>query len=173
MEAGDALVVMGRIVAPYGIQGWVKVVPNTEVIDNLLSYKTWQIGKEGNFRKVKLKSGKVHSDVLVVTLEGINDRDTAFACKGSQIAVLRSELPALDDDSEVYWSDLIGLAVKNQQDVDFGKIADVFETGANDVIVVERETEGQAERLIPFTEQTVIEVNVEQQTMLVDWDEDY
>jgi|TARA_B110000208_G_scaffold41095_1_gene54420 16S rRNA processing protein RimM len=173
MEAGDALVVMGRIVAPYGVQGWVKVVPNTEVIDNLLSYKSWQIGKEGNFRKVKLKSGKVHSDVLVVKLEGINDRDTAFACKGSQIAVLRSELPALDDDSEVYWSDLIGLAVKNQQDVDFGKVTDVFETGANDVIVVKSETEGQAERLIPFTEQTVIEVNVEQQTMLVDWDEDY
>ena len=64
-------------------------------------------------------------------------------------------------------------AVKNQQDVDFGKVTDVFETGANDVIVVKSETEGQAERLIPFTEQTVIEVNVEQQTMLVDWDEDY
>ena len=165
----DTLVVMGRIVAPYGVKGWVKVVPNTEAIDNLLSYKAWQIGKEGDFRKVKLKSGKVHKDVLVIKLEGINDRDAAFACKGLQVAVLRSELPELDDDSEVYWSDLIGLNVKNQQDVDFGKIADVFETGANDVIVVK----GETERLIPFTEQTVINVDVAKQTMLVDWDEDY
>ena len=165
----DTLVVMGRIVAPYGVKGWVKVVPNTEAIDNLLSYKAWQIGKEGNFRKVKLKSGKVHNDVLVIKLEGINDRDAAFVCKGLQVAVLRSELPELDDDSEVYCSDLIGLVVKNQQDVDFGKIVDVFETGANDVIVVK----GETERLIPFTEQTVINVDVVQQTMLVDWDEDY
>lgn len=165
----DKLVVMGRIVAPYGVQGWVKVVPETEAMNNLLSYKAWQIGKDGDWRKINLKSGKVHNDVLVVKLEGVNDRDAAFACKGSQVAVLRSELPELDDDSEVYWADLIGITVKNQQDVDFGKIADVFETGANDVIVVK----GETERLIPFTEQTVIDVNVAQKTMLVDWDEDY
>ena len=165
----ESLVVMGRIVAPYGVQGWVKVVPSTEAIENLLSYKTWQIGKEGDWRKIKLKSGKVHNDVLLIKLESINDRDAAFACKGLQVAVLRSELPDLDEENEVYWSDLIGLAVKNKQDVDFGKVTDVFETGANDVLVVE----GEKERLIPFAEQTVIEVNVEQQTMLVDWDEDY
>ena len=165
----ESLVVMGRIVAPYGVQGWVKVVPSTEAIENLLSYKTWQIGKEGDWRKIKLKSGKVHNDVLLIKLESINDRDAAFACKGLQVAVLRSELPDLNEENEVYWSDLIGLAVKNKQDVDFGKVTDVFETGANDVLVVE----GEKERLIPFAEQTVIEVNVEQQTMLVDWDEDY
>ncbi len=164
----DKLVIMGRIVAPYGVKGWVKVLPETEQIDGLLEYKTWQIGKSSDWRSIKLKSGKVHNDVLVVKLEGINDRDAAFACKGQQVAVPREALPELDE-TEFYWSDLIGLAVKNQQDVVFGKIADVFETGANDVIVVK----GDIERLIPFTEQTVVEVNVEKQTMLVDWDADF
>jgi len=165
----DKLVVMGRIVAPYGVKGWVKVLPDTETIDSLLSYKTWQIGRGDDWRNIKLKSGKVHNEVLLIKLEGINDRDAAFACKGLQVAVPRSVLPVLDDTNEVYWSDLIGLAVRNQQGVDFGKIADVFETGANDVLVVK----GERERLIPFAEQTVVEVNVEQQTMLVDWDADY
>ncbi len=164
----DNLVVMGRIVAPYGVKGWVKVLPDTEALDGLLDYETWQIGKDGNWQQIKLKSGKVHNDVLVVKLEGINDRDAAFACKGMQIAVPRDVLPELDD-SEYYWSDLIGLAVTNQQGVNFGKIIDVFETGANDVIVVK----GEVERLIPFAEHTVIDVNIAQQTMLVDWDEDY
>jgi 16S rRNA processing protein RimM len=164
----DNLVIMGRIVAPYGVLGWLKVLPDTELIDGLLEYNAWQIGKNNDWREIKLKSGKVHNDVLVVKLEGIDDRDAAFACKGQLVAVPREALPELDD-GEVYWSDLIGLAVNNQQGVDFGKVIDVFETGANDVIVVK----GDVERLIPYTEQTVVKVDVEQQTMLVDWDEDY
>ncbi|MFW5440289.1 MAG: ribosome maturation factor RimM [Methylophilaceae bacterium] len=165
----DSLVIMGRIVAPYGVKGWVKVLPDTELIDGLLEYTTWQIGKGADWRAIKLKSGKVHNDVLVVKLEGINDRDAAFACKGQQVAVPREALPQLDNDTEFYWSDLIGLTVKNKQDVDFGKIVDVFETGANDVILVK----GEIDRLIPFTEQTVIEVSIENQSMLVDWDGDF
>lgn len=165
----ESLVIMGRIVAPYGVQGWVKVLPDTEALDGLLDYQTWQIGKEGNWKQIKLMSGKVHNDVLVVKLEGVNDRDAAFACKGMQIAVPRDALPELDDEDGFYWSDLIGLAVTNQQGVAFGKIVDVFETGANDVIVVQ----GEVERLIPFAEHTVIKVDIAQQTMLVDWDEDY
>lgn len=165
----ESLVIMGRIVAPYGVQGWVKVLPDTEALDGLLDYQTWQIGKENNWKQIKLLSGKVHNDVLVVKLEGVNDRDAAFACKGMQIAVPRDALPELDDEDGFYWSDLIGLAVTNQQGVAFGKIVDVFETGANDVIVVK----GEVERLIPFAEHTVIKVDIAQQTMLVDWDEDY
>lgn len=164
----DSLVIMGRIVAPYGVKGWVKVLPSTELVDGLLDYKTWQIGKGVDWQSIKLKSGKVHNDVLVVKLEGVDDRDAAFACKGKQVAVPREALPALDG-TEFYWSDLVGLAVKNQQDVDFGKVIDVFETGANDVIVVK----GEVERLIPFTEQAVVTVDLEKQTILVDWDADF
>jgi 16S rRNA processing protein RimM len=164
----DELVIMGRIVAPYGVQGWLKVIPDTEYVDGLLSFNTWRIGNEQGWQTIRLKSGKVHNDILLAKLEGINDRDAAFACKGQLVAVLRSELPTLGS-SEFYWSDLIGLTVKNQQGVDFGKITDVFETGANDVIIVK----GEIDRLIPFTEQTVIEVNVKEQTMLVDWDADF
>lgn len=164
----DKLVIMGRIVAPYGIKGWVKVAPDTELIDGLLDYKIWQIGKGTDWRAIKLKSGKVHNDLLLAKLEGVNDRDAAFACKGQLVAVPRDALPVLDK-TEFYWSDLIGLAVKNQQGVDFGKVADIFETGANDVIVVK----GGVDRLIPYGEQTVIEVNLEQQTILVDWDEGF
>lgn len=169
MEAEVAkLVIMGRIVAPYGVKGWVKVLPDTEVLDSLLDYKTWLIGKGNDWHAIKLKSGKVHNDVLLAKLEGVNDRDAAFACKGQQVAVPRDTLPTLDE-TEFYWSDLIGLAVKNQQSVDFGSITEVFETGANDVLVVK----GDVERLIPFTAQTVTEVSIENKTMLVDWDEDF
>ena len=161
---------MGRVVAPYGVLGWLKIHPDTEIFDGLLDYKSWWIGKDNDWRELKVESAKVHNDVLVVKLQGVDDRDAAFACKGKQIAVPRILLPKLDDD-EYYWSDLIGLNVKNLQDVDFGKISDVFATGANDVIVAKND-EGQ-ERLMPYIEGVIIEVDIIAKTMLVDWDADF
>jgi len=164
---------MGRIVAPYGVYGWLKVLPDTEVLDGLFDYDAWWIGKQDNWREVVVEQAKIHNDVLVVKLAGVDDRDQAFACKGLQVAVPRDALP-VPDDNEYYWSDLIGLAVKNQQDVDFGYVTDVFETGANDVLVVKTGKEnGNIERLIPFIDQVVIAVDVVAKTMLVDWDADF
>lgn len=167
------MVVMGRIVAPYGVLGWLKILPDTETLDSLFDYPTWWVGKGEQWRELKVESLKIHNDVLLAKLAGVNDRDMAFACKGQQVAVPREDLPE-PDENEYYWSDLIGLSVKNQQNVDFGKITDVFETGANDVLVVNTDKEqGNIERLIPFIDQVVIEVNLEAGTMLVDWDADF
>ncbi|MGQ0442385.1 MAG: ribosome maturation factor RimM [Methylophilaceae bacterium] len=162
------LVIMGRIIEPYGLLGWLKVNPDTEYLDGLLDYKTWWIGQGDSWHEFTVESAKTHNDVLVVKLEGINERDGAFACKGKQVAVVRALLPKLEE-NEYYWSDLIGLAVKNQQGLDFGRITEVLETGANDVIVVQ----GDKERLIPFISQTILDVSLENQTMLVDWDADF
>ena len=170
MSDSSDLVVMGRVVAPYGVFGWLKIVPDTEEFDGLLDYKTWWIGKDDNWRELKVESAKTHNDVLVVKLQGIDDRDAAVACKGKQIAVPRASLPKLKGE-EYYWSDLIGLSVKNQQGVVFGKISDVFATGANDVIVAKSDT-GQ-ERLIPYITQVILAVDLNAKTMLVDWDADF
>lgn len=169
----SSMVVMGRIVAPYGVYGWLKVLPDTEALDGLFDYDTWWIGKQDNWREVNIEQAKIHNDVLVVKLAGVDDRDQAFACKGLQVAVPRDALPT-PDENEYYWSDLIGLAVKNQQEVDFGYVTDVFETGANDVLVVKSGKEnGNVERLIPFIDQVVLEVDITAKTMLVDWDADF
>ena len=201
------MVVMGRIVAPYGVFGWLKIVPDTEAFDGLFDYDNWWLGKGDDWREMVVETAKVHNDVIVVKLKGIDDRDAALACKGKQIAVPRAQLPEAEED-EYYWSDLIGLRVKNMQDIDFGLIVDVFETGANDVIVVKPDAikpeaqkqevaseasvevaslsdkaphkkskadvkENPQERLLPFTDAVVLEVDIKAKTMLVDWDADF
>ncbi|MDP1658905.1 MAG: ribosome maturation factor RimM [Methylotenera sp.] len=182
------MVVMGRIVAPYGVFGWLKVVPDTEAFDGLFDYDTWWLGKGDDWREMVVETAKVHNDVLVVKLAGIDDRDAALACKGKQIAVPRDQLPEAEE-NEYYWSDLIGLRVKNKQDIDFGLIVDVFETGANDVLVVKPDTvkvevakevfakevvkDKPQERLLPFIESVVLDVDLKAKTMLVDWDADF
>lgn len=159
---------MGRIVAPYGILGWLKVQPDTETLDSLFDYDDWWLGREGSWQKFELEDAKIHGNTLLVKLKGIQDRDTAFAQKSKQVAVPREQLPE-PEVNEYYWSDLIGLQVKNTQGVDFGKVESLFETGANDVLVVR----GDRERLIPFIAQTVLDVDLPAKTMLVDWDAEF
>jgi len=180
---------MGRVVAPYGVFGWLKVLPDTEAIDGLFDYDTWWLGKGDDWREMVVETAKIHNDVIVVKLQGIDDRDAAFACKGKQIAVPRAQLPQ-PDENEYYWSDLIGLHVKNVQGVDLGVIDDILETGANDVLVVkgvpvkaeataDKDAAGKAEkekaqqRLLPFIASVVLEVDLKAKTMLVDWDPDF
>jgi 16S rRNA processing protein RimM len=184
-SAESNMVVMGRVVAPYGVFGWLKIVPDTEAFDGLFDYETWWLGKGDDWREMVVETAKTHNDVLVVKLKGIDDRDAALACKGKQIAVPREQLPEAEED-EYYWSDLIGIRVKNKQDVDFGLIVDVFETGANDVIAVRADAvrqdvgadkavanEKPQERLLPFIDAVVLEVDIAAKTMLVDWDADF
>jgi len=167
------LVIMGRIVAPYGVYGWVKVQPATEYVDSLFDYGRWMLGRGDpkqpeQWQSCEVEKAKVHNDLLLVKLQGIDDRDQAFSCKGMYVAVYRDELPE-PEEGEYYWSDLIGLQVRNQQEVDFGQVVDVFATGANDVLVVK----GDRERLVPFIGQVVLEVDTDGKTMLVDWDPEF
>lgn len=172
-SVSDKLVIMGRVVAPYGVFGWLKVLPDTETLDSLLDYDSWWLGKDNDWQALTVKQAKIHNDVLLVKLQGIDDRDAAFACKGKQVAVPRDALPEAAE-NEYYWSDLIGLTVKNQQKIVFGQISDVFATGANDVIVVnDGESNNARERLIPFTAQVILDVDLAAKTMLVDWDADF
>lgn len=159
---------MGRIVAPFGVRGWIKVRPQTESADGLLAYRTWWLAAQDEWRAHRLLEGRVQGTDLVARLEGIEDRDRAAQLRGSQIAVPRSELPPAPE-GEYYWSDLIGLSVVNREGVQLGRVAEIFATGANDVLVVR----GERERLIPFIGPVVVEVNIEASVLTLDWGADY
>lgn len=183
------MVVMGRVVAPYGVYGWVKVKPDTEEIDGLFDYDVWWLGKAGQWREMQVETAKIHTDLLLVKLAGVHDRDAALALKGMQVSIPRVMLPVLSSEDEYYWSDLIGLQVSNTQGVNLGEIVDVFETGANDVIVVrpqqvvvqaQQEADKKTkkavkpeEKLLPFIADVILKVDLQNKSMLVDWDADF
>lgn len=159
---------MGRIAAPFGVLGWVKVQPFSEEIDGLLDFPVWHLGRGAQWREVKVLEAHVQGKILVARLPGCNDRDAAAALKGLEVAVPREALPQAAE-NEYYWSDLIGMDVENAQGVALGKVADMMGTGANDVLVVE----GERERLIPFVRQVVLEVDLNARRLRVDWGVDY
>ncbi|SUX54912.1 ribosome maturation factor RimM [Chromobacterium vaccinii] len=166
----EDLVVMGFVRGAFGIKGWVKIHADTEYADGLFDYPVWWLGKNGSWKPYTFENGAVQPKALAAKLEGVEGRDAAELLRGSQIAVPRSELPAPADD-EYYWNDLMGLAVINQQGETLGKVDNLLETGANDVLVVKGD-DGQ-QRLIPFVEQYVLDVVPAEGRILVDWGLDY
>jgi len=159
---------MGRIVAPYGVRGWLRVQPQTQAVDGLLSHRDWWIDQDGAWRKHRLMEGRVHGTGLVVRIEGYGDRDEAARISGSRVAVPRSALPPAVE-GEYYWFDLVGMTVVNLQGEVLGQVAEIFATGANDVLVVR----GERERLIPFVGPVVERVDLEHARLHVDWHSDY
>ena len=160
---------MGRVVAPYAVRGWIKLQTFTEYLDSLLDYPVWRLGKDGRWRDYRVLDGKIHGQYLMAGLEGVEDRTAAEALMGLDVPVLREEMPEADED-EYYWDDLIGLDVVNLAGEVLGRVEGLLETGANDVLQVR---DGETERLLPFVDAVVKEVDLEAGRLLVDWGLDY
>lgn len=172
MSDKDEKIELGKITGVHGVKGWVKVFSNTDPIEGITQYHRWflQLPNTGQWREIKLEAGRRQAKTVIAKLEGYGDRDEAMQLAGAKIAINASQLKTLDED-EYYWRDLIGLRVVNQQDVELGVVESLFETGANDVLVVKDEAQ---ERLIPWTlGHAVLEVDIEQGVISVEWDEDF
>lgn len=159
---------MGRITAPFGIKGWVKVQPFTAAAGNLLGYPRWWVQREAEWQEVEVAEARVQMDAVVARLAGCEDRDAAARFRGAEIAVPRSQLPQARPD-EHYWADLMGLAVVNGESQRLGSIVGILQTGANDVLVVQ----GERERLIPFIADVIREVDPAAGVVRVDWSSEY
>jgi 16S rRNA processing protein RimM len=159
---------MGRILAPFGVKGWVKVQPNTAEIRNLLTYRNWWVEHEGDWRETAVAEAKVQGSAVVARLAGCDDREAAATLRGKAVAVPRAALPEAKS-GEFYWADLIGLAVVNEEALELGRVVGMLETGANDVLVVQ----GERERLIPFIETVIREVDLPSGIVRVNWAADY
>jgi 16S rRNA processing protein RimM len=162
---------MGRVAAPWGVRGWIKVQPFTEAAAALLDYPAWWIvGDDGEARPRRVIEGRQHADTLVARLEGIDTREDAARYRGREVAVPRESLPGVEDD-EVYLADLVGLEVVNRGGDALGRVADVSQNAAQPILrVVARDG---TERLIPCVPAIVDEVDLESARITVDWQADY
>lgn len=174
----SSLVNVGRLTAVYGIKGWLKVHSYTEPAENLFEYQPWLLKTPHGIKQVEIDEVRPHGDAFVVHLVGVDDRDQAAAYTAVDIAVNRDQLPELDA-GEYYWSQLEGLrviTVFQGIEKDLGKVSKLFETGANDVLVVQGDDSSidQKERLIPYVpDQFVLVIDLDKGEIRVDWDPEF
>lgn len=100
---------------------------------------------------------QLHSKGLLLKLRGLEDRAEAEGLAGSELGLLRSELEE-PEEGEYYWTDLIGLTVLDSEGREVGRVANLFDSGAHDILVVRA---GDREVLIPAIPEMVAEVDLE------------
>jgi len=168
-------VVVGSFLAAYGVKGWVKVSSHTEPMDNIASYQPLWIQKNGLWLELQVEQFKLHGKGLIAKVKDCDSRELVAGLTGCDIGIKRTQLPDLQQ-GDYYWSDLEELTVLSDQGVCLGKVGRVFETGSNDVLVIvpdERSIDNR-QRLVPYLPgDVVLEVNLEQGRIIVDWDPEF
>jgi 16S rRNA processing protein RimM len=158
-------VILGRIGAPHGLRGWVRVQSFAEPPEGLFERQPWRLkfadGRVESFQVVDASGG---GNAWRVALEGVADRTAAERLTGCLIEVDRGELPALAA-REHYRDDLLGFEVVNREGVRLGQVRSFVDAPANPVMVVV----GEREHWLPALPPYLVRVRAAERAIDVDW----
>ena len=167
-RSGTSRVQIGIIVGAHGIQGVIRVHPTTDFPERFLDMKTL-VAEHSSKPPVilEVKGMKFHEGKgqVLVTAEGVNDRDAAEALKGRVITITPEERVELPEGE--YWIDsLIGLDVIDDGSGEhLGKLEEVMSTGGNDVYIIRADDGSQ--KLIPAIEDVIRDIALEKGSMRI------
>jgi 16S rRNA processing protein RimM len=165
--AEPRFLLLGEILRPHGVRGELRMRILTDYPERINQLEKVYLAEESDSDDpdaYRVQHMRMHQSYGLLKLEGVDDRDQADRLREMLVMVpLENAVPL--DEGEFYLYQLIGLSVRTTEGEMLGKITDVLETGANDVYVVESATYG--EFLMPVTDETVLQTNIEQGFILV------
>ena len=148
-------VLLAQIGAAHGIRGEVRIKPFGDA-DMLDRYGPLY---DAQGRSYEITAMRPQKTVLVVRFRGIDSREAAEALNGVELFVDRSALPVPEED-EFYLSDLIGLQTVSPEGEMLGKVIEVHDFGAGDILEI-RLTNGKSE-LFAFTRENFPDIRIAQ-----------
>jgi 16S rRNA processing protein RimM len=148
------------------VKGWIRVHSFTEPPEGLLRFARWSLraGRADERREYRLLEGRRQGGSLIARLETVEGRTAAQALRGASIEVLRDALPP-PGERQFYRADLIGLAVRNLEGAELGKVLHFMEVPAHAVMVVR----GERDHWIPATPRHLRSVDLAAGQIVVDW----
>lgn len=172
------LIDVGRVSGAFGVKGWVKVTSFTDPKENIVNYSPWWLKTKHGVKSIEVEEYKYRNENLVVRFKGIDDRDHAANISLVNISVERDQMPELAI-GDYYWHQLVGMQViadNGQKEHYIGRVKELMETGANDVLVVEPSENSidDRERLVPYIPGMYIDhVDLENENIRVLWDPEF
>jgi 16S rRNA processing protein RimM len=149
------------------VHGELRVALFEEGSDTLLDVPRVILRRAGQpDREVAVTSARPAGGAVLLTLEGIADRDAAQALSGCQLCVRRADLPELEE-GEVYVADLVGCDVTDAAGRSLGRVVSTFRTAAHDVLVLHDDA-ARVERMLPLVTEQIVDVDPAAHRLVVD-----
>ncbi len=158
----DKQVCIGTIVAPHGVRGDIRILPQTEHPEQFLELD-YLILEDG--RTLHLTNARFHKRMVLAKCREVNSMNEAELLRGKKVFIRTEDLPELGE-GEYYVADLLGCNVIEENGSAVGVLKDVISTGSNDVYVVQ--AAGDKEILIPALKKHVKEINPEERRIIVE-----
>jgi 16S rRNA processing protein RimM len=124
---------VGTILGPHGIHGEFKVRLQTDDPEHLLTLKRIYLGEEAAPRTVL--GARLHAGNALMRLQGISTPDTVERLRGTALRIRGADARPLAA-NEYFLYQMVGLEAFDEAGNRLGRVTDVMETGANDVLVI-------------------------------------
>jgi 16S rRNA processing protein RimM len=145
---------IGFLRRPHGLKGEILMDVLTDFPERLGAGKEVYISEA--HKSYRIAHVRKHDQKLLISLEGVADRDQAGTLRNQPVYIRQDALPALEEGA-FYFHELFGLAVIDEQGELLGTLEEILETGANDVYLV-RSAEGQ-EILLPAIDNVILNID--------------
>jgi len=163
----DKLITIGKIGAPQGVRGEVRIIPLTEFPER---FKKLKIALFDDGTSLPVESVRYHQQFILLKFRGLDDRNAIEHLRNKLIKIERKDLVPLPE-GHYHIFDIIGLLVYNEQDEYLGKITDVLQTGSNDVYIIEQKDKQSL--LIPALKTVVLHIDIAGGKMIVKLQEEW
>ncbi len=155
---------IGKIVAPFGLRGEVKVFSLSDIPDRFAQLDNAFVGPDHTTYKIN-SVRPYKGDMVLLKFVGIDDANMAETLRNFDISLPLDQLAKLPPNS-YYQHDILGLRVVTLNGREIGTIIEIMETGSNDVYVVKGEDKQQI--LLPAIKDVVKQVDLIRRMMYIE-----
>lgn len=155
----EDLLQVGVITTTHGVRGEVKVFPTTDDPARFKDLKNVILDTGKTQMELEITGVKFFKNLVILKFKGLDNMNDVEKFRQAKLLVTRENAVELAED-EYFIADLIGLRAFSDEGEELGQIADVLQTGANDVYVIKKD--GCADLLVPAIHECVKEVAIQQ-----------
>lgn len=155
MESGVAV---GRILAPHGTAGLLKVLPLTDFPGRCRELKEVTCELDGSRRLLTVERAALHGRFWLIKFSDIDTREGAVALRGALILINADERVALPAGS-YYYDQLIGLKVYNRAEECLGQVEEIIPGPGHDLYLVRRPLPEVNSFLLPAVKAFVLDID--------------
>lgn len=157
----DKQIVIGKIVAPHGVRGDIRILPLTEKPEQFLELD-YLLLRDG--RRLNVTGARFHKRMVLVSTKEIKNMNEAELLRGQDVCINAGDLPKLEE-GVFYVADLVGIPVFDEDGKQIGTFKDSLPTGSNDVYVIA--VPGGRDILLPALKAYVREINPAENRIVV------